>query len=148
MNAANSNTGMLMANLALQNSKAQQAIGENLINSETENWNRKKDVINQHNDVDKFYDQLAVEADKANMSNNSLLASAVEKQAELMNKIENSNNTARSAALADRLGILHKIGTEHNALDKYYQHKRWMDGEKAEGGEIIIRRKQRSKRYS
>ena len=35
-----------------------------------------------------------------------------------------------------------------NALDKYYQNKRWMDGEKAEGGESIIRRKQRSKRYS
>lgn len=147
MNAANSNTGMLMANLALQNSKAQQAIGENLINSETENWNRIKDVINQHNEVDKTYDQLAVEADKANISNNSLLASAAEKQADLLYKIENGNNTSRSAALADKLGIIHQIGTENNALNRYYQHKKWMDNA-AEGGEIIIRRKQRPKRYS
>ena len=147
MNAANGNTGMLMANLALQNSKAQQAIGENLINSETENWNRIKDVINQHNEVDKIYDQLAVEADKANMGNNSLLTSTAEKQADLLYKIENGNNTSRSAALADKLGIIHQIGTENNALNRYYQHKKWMDSA-AEGGEIIIRRKQRPKRYS
>lgn len=154
MNAANSNTGMLMANLALQNSKAQQAIGENLVNSETENWNKRKDVINQHNDVDKFYDQLAVEADKANMSNNSLLASAAEKQADLMYRIENSNNTSRSAALADKLSTLYKIGTE-NEKWKYLKNYVNLVGRPgaegligADGGEVIIRRKTRHKRYS
>lgn len=154
MNAANGNTGMLIANLALQNSKAQQAIGENLINSETENWNRRKDVINQHNEVDKTYDQLAVEADKANMSNNSLLASAAEKQADLMYRIENSNNTSRSAALADKLSTLYKIGTE-NEKWKYLKNYVNLVGRpgaegliRADGGEVIIRRKTRHKRYS
>lgn len=152
-NTGNNNTGMVMANLALQNAKNREAIGEVLLGSEEENWNRLKDTIAANNQTNATFDQMRVDADKANMSNNSLIVDARQKQAQMLHEIDKANQESRSKYLADKLGILHKIGNENNALEKYWKWKEQSGSgvdwnQQAEGGEIKIRRKQRIKRYN
>lgn len=118
MNSANGNTGMLMANLSQLNSKGQSSMGELLQGVDTENWNRKKDVINQHNQVDQTWDAMALDADKANMSNNSLIAQANRDAANLMWDSAQSQAAARNATRTNRLQTLANIGKENFAMNQ------------------------------
>ena len=134
---ANRNQGTLMANLALQNAKNREALGEIGINTEKENWERNKDVVNQHNQVDLAADQLQLEADKANMSNNPLLVDARQKTANQGYLITKGNNESKSAWQADMLGLLNRQAMND---EQWYWYDRFLNSEANEPGANVLGR--------
>lgn len=127
MNAANGNVGTLMANLAYNNSKGQQALGETLANIDQENWKRKADVITQHNDVDKTYDAMAMQADQNNMSNNSIIYQSNRDAANIMWDATQNEAAAKNATRTNVLEALGNIGRENFAMNQ-------INGNPANGG--------------
>ena len=135
---SNRNQGTLLANLALQNAKNRELLGEIGLKSEEENWNRQKDVVAQHNQVDSAYDQLALEADKANLSNNPLLmlglANSLAKNEEQWYWYDRFLNSGVNEIGADILGR----GSKRGVATPPYRNA-------AKGGCLTIRRKRRNR---
>ena len=134
---SNRNQGTLLANLALQNAKNRELLGEIGLKSEEENWNRQKDVVAQHNQVDSAYDQLALEADKANLSNNPLLVDARQKAATQKYAIEKGNNDSKAAWQADMLGLANSLAKNE---EQWYWYDRFLNSGVNEIGADILGR--------
>lgn len=131
---ANRNQGSLMANLALQNAKNREMLGQIGIDIEKENWERNKDVVTQHNQVDLTADQLQLDADKANMSNNPIIVDSRHKAGIQRDLINRANNESLSQWQANMAEMANKQALND---EQWYWYGRYLDSGAAAPGEDV-----------